>query len=83
MGSAPVSEAQSALSALSAPSGVCLRPAVKTPVKLLVIGPFAVGRTTFADALSGIRPLRTEEVMNQAGTLVEYLIGRTSEGKHA
>ncbi|MPY64584.1 GTP-binding protein [Streptomyces spongiae] len=66
MGSAPASDA---------PSDVYLRPTVKTAAKLLVVGHFAVGKTTFVGALSEIRPLRTEEVMTQAGALVDDLAG--------
>ncbi|MFF6994492.1 ATP/GTP-binding protein [Streptomyces sp. NPDC008313] len=63
MGSAPASE------------DVYLRPTVRTAVKLLVVGHFAVGKTTFVGALSEIRPLRTEEVMTEAGALVDDLAG--------
>jgi signal recognition particle receptor subunit beta len=66
MGSAPASEA---------PSGVYLRPTVRTAAKLLVVGHFAVGKTTFVGSLSEIRPLRTEEVMTEAGALVDDLAG--------
>ncbi|EKX63563.1 ATP/GTP-binding protein [Streptomyces ipomoeae] len=61
----------------SAPSsdGVYLRPTVKSAVKLLVVGHFAVGKTTFVGTLSEIRPLRTEEVMTQAGAPVDDLAG--------
>ncbi|WP_200308290.1 GTP-binding protein [Streptomyces adelaidensis] len=54
---------------------VYLRPSVKTAAKLLVVGHFAVGKTTFVGTLSEIRPLRTEEVMTQAGALVDDLAG--------
>ncbi|MFI1167010.1 GTP-binding protein [Streptomyces sp. NPDC020801] len=67
MGSAPASE--------HATGGVYLRPSVRTAAKLLVVGHFAVGKTTFVGALSEIRPLRTEEVMTQAGALVDDLAG--------
>ncbi|MFI0962638.1 GTP-binding protein [Streptomyces sp. NPDC021080] len=48
---------------------------VRTAVKLLVVGHFAVGKTTFVGALSEIRPLRTEEVMTRAGAFVDDVTG--------
>jgi uncharacterized protein len=52
-----------------------LRDTVRTSVKLLIVGHFAVGKTTLVGALSEIRPLRTEEHMTQAGESVDDLAG--------
>jgi uncharacterized protein len=52
-----------------------LLPSVQTAVKLLIVGHFAVGKTTFVGTLSEIRPLRTEENMTQAGAHIDHLSG--------
>ncbi|UGY91481.1 GTP-binding protein [Streptomyces gobiensis] len=54
---------------------VYLRQTVQTAVKLLVVGHFAVGKTTLVNSLSEIRPLHTEETMTEAGALVDDLAG--------
>lgn len=76
MGSAPASEHDAASDDVCAVSqNVYLPRSVRTAAKLLVVGHFAVGKTTFVGALSEIRPLRTEEVMTQAGAFVDDLAG--------
>ncbi|KIZ18393.1 ATP-binding protein [Streptomyces natalensis ATCC 27448] len=64
-------------SALSSPStgGMYLSGADQTLVKLLVAGPFGVGKTTLIRTLSETPPLHTEEVMTQTGAVVDDLAG--------
>ncbi|POX43920.1 ATP/GTP-binding protein [Streptomyces sp. Ru72] len=49
-------------------------------LKILVAGGFGVGKTTLVGAVSEIRPLRTEEVLTEAGRPVDDTRG--VEGKH-
>jgi signal recognition particle receptor subunit beta len=56
-----------------------LKETVQSAVKILVIGHFGVGKTTFVSTLSEIRPLHTEEVMTQASSRVDSLDGVSSK----
>ncbi|WP_234320371.1 GTP-binding protein [Streptomyces sp. SBT349] len=61
----------------SAPSsrGIYLRNPDQQLVKVIVSGPFGVGKTTIIRTLSEIPPLKTEEVMTATGAVVDHLDG--------
>lgn len=58
---------------------VYLPATVQGAVKILVTGPFGVGKTTLVGSLSEITPLRTEETMTTAGAGVDDLTGRVGK----
>ncbi|GAA2585667.1 MULTISPECIES: GTP-binding protein [Streptomyces] len=53
--------------------------ATQTAVKILVVGHFAVGKTTLIGSISEIEPLSTEETMTQAAESVDDLKGVRSK----
>ncbi|MFD0372339.1 ATP/GTP-binding protein [Streptomyces sp. NPDC127114] len=50
-------------------------PVEPVTLKILVAGGFGVGKTTLVAAVSEIRPLRTEEILSEAGRPVDDLHG--------
>ncbi|MDX2623783.1 ATP/GTP-binding protein [Streptomyces sp. NPDC019922] len=59
--------------------GHYLAPGVDQSVKLVVLGPFGVGKTTLVGAVSEIEPASTEERMTRAGETVDTLRGLTDK----
>ncbi|MFJ5265098.1 GTP-binding protein [Streptomyces sp. NPDC088387] len=71
MASAPSSTSDTA----AADGGIHLPDTARDLVKILVAGPFAVGKTTLIDSVSEIRPLHTEEQLTEASVPVDDLDG--------
>ncbi|MDQ0578946.1 GTP-binding protein [Streptomyces rishiriensis] len=71
MASAPSDTAPSA----GAPGAVHRPDTARDLVKILVAGPFGVGKTTLIDSVSEIRPLHTEEHLSEASAEVDDLAG--------
>ncbi|MDR6974046.1 signal recognition particle receptor subunit beta [Streptomyces sp. 3330] len=71
MASAPSNTTPSA----GAPGAVHRPDAARDLVKILVAGPFGVGKTTLIDSVSEIRPLHTEEHLSEASAEVDDLAG--------
>ncbi|MEV5530036.1 GTP-binding protein [Streptomyces prunicolor] len=59
----------------SATGDIHLPDTARELVKILIAGPFGVGKTTLIDSVSEIRPLHTEERLSEASVAVDDLDG--------
>ncbi|MFJ9565812.1 GTP-binding protein [Streptomyces fuscichromogenes] len=70
-----MASAPSSTSELPRAGGNHLPDGARDLVKILVTGPFGVGKTTLIDSVSEIRPLHTEEHLTEASVHVDDLDG--------
>ncbi|WP_328676586.1 ATP/GTP-binding protein [Streptomyces sp. NBC_00322] len=70
-----MASAPSSFSEPTSSSGLHLPDSARELVKILVAGPFGVGKTTLIDSVSEIRPLHTEEQLTEASVASDDLAG--------
>ncbi|WP_406304408.1 ATP/GTP-binding protein [Streptomyces sp. NBC_00885] len=70
-----MASAPSSFSEPTSSSGLHLPGSARELVKILVTGPFGVGKTTLIDSVSEIRPLHTEEQLTEASAASDDLAG--------
>ncbi|WP_435809009.1 ATP/GTP-binding protein [Streptomyces rochei] len=54
-------------------------PADPIPLKILIAGGFAVGKTTMVNSVSEVRPLSTEALMTMASVGIDDLTGASNK----
>ncbi|MFI6038591.1 GTP-binding protein [Streptomyces sp. NPDC051315] len=70
-----MASAPSSTPSVGTPDAIHLPDTARDLVKILVAGPFGVGKTTLIDSVSEIRPLHTEEHLSEASAQVDDLAG--------